>query len=660
VYWRTAFPSISWWENGELSVAASVLGVVHPPGALIPTIIGWLALRLPLGVSPAHLLNLLAGVVAGVVVWLTVLAAWRIGTLTESESAAIPPVRLGWAAALAVLSFAFSRTFWSNGTLFTPYIFTALVTVSILLVLLRWWQKADDRSAWRWTLPVLLLFGLDFSVHRTNMLLLPGVIVWALLRRPSVFAQLRHWAAAAAGLVLGLSVHLLLLPIARSNPPLNFNDPSTLSRLWDYVSLRQYGGGFLVDLFPRKGDFWSVQVADYVSGFRASFATLDGALGPLGLIPLLLGLFGLVALWRSRARLAVGVLVLFLLASLGAIFYFNLPGNYFRAMDRHYLPSFVLFAALMIYGAISLARSAQRRPRKVLALAIGLILTLGAVAQVTRNWTRLDNSHTFFAYDCGQNLMRSLPQGSILIVGTDIDTYPLWYIQMVERARPDVTIANVNLLNTHWYLTQLLAADTNLGLTMTPDEIAAIGFREWRDTSIAIPVPRGAENALPDTFLLHVPPTVQGRYIRGHDDFVLRLTAANQWRRPIFFTSFAIQSVSWLQPYMRSEGLVNRLMPSENPPADTTVLIANLFSNCSYRGYDDPKVVVEPPARWVAQATYASFVALAEAVTDSGRCATLKSRMMAHLPLERIDAPQELVSKLGTLCGNRPDAPSSP
>jgi hypothetical protein len=661
VYWRTAFPTISWWENGELAAATGVLGVVHPPGALIPTIIGWLALRLPIGGSPAHLLNLLAGVVAGAVLLLAVLAGRRVRAVTVSET--VPGATAGppWVAALAALSFAFSRTFWSNGTLYTPYIFTALLTVSILLALLCWWRDADGPRAWRWTFLVLLLLGLDFSVHRTNMLLLPGVAIWALLRRPSVFNQLRHWAAGVAGLALGLSVHLLLLPIARSNPPLNSNDPSTLSRLWDYVSLKQYGGGFLVALLPRKGDFWSVQVADFVNGFRASFATADGALGPLGVVPLLLGLFGLAALWRSRPRLACGILTLFLLSSLGAIFYFNLPANYFRAMDRHYLPSFVLFAVLIIYGGLSLVSLTGLRRRRLAVITAGLLLALGGMAQAVRNWPLLDNSRTFFACDCGQNLLKTLPPQSILIAGTDVDTYPVWYLQMIEKERPDVTVANVNLLNTRWYLTQLLAAQTGLGFTMTPDEIAAFGFREWRDTSIAIPISRGEEEissfaveAPPDTVRLRVPPTVQGRYIRGHDDCLLRLIVANQWRRPILFTSFAVPQVGWLQPYLRPEGLVNRLMPVENPPVDTTLLIANLFSNYSYRGYNDPMVVVEPPSRWVAYATYAAFLTLADAMTDSSRCEALAAQMEAHLPLARIDAPEDLAAKLGTLCATRP------
>ena len=114
--------------------------------------------------------------------------------------------------------------------------------------------------------------------------------------------------------------------------------------------------------------------------------------------------------------------------------------------------------------------------------------------------------------------------------------------------------------------------------------------------------------------------------------------------------SFALQQLAWVRPYLRTEGLVHRLMPIEHPPADTALLIANLLANYSSRGYSDPGAAIEPPSRWVAQATYSAFLTLADAMADSNRCETLKAQMLARIPLERIDAPEDLATKLGTCC----------
>jgi hypothetical protein len=42
--------------------------------------------------------------------------------------------------------------------------------------------------------------------------------------------------------------------------------------------------------------------------------------------------------------------------------------------------------------------------------------------------------------------LQSLPKNSILITGGDNDTYPVWYVQVIEHFRSDVTVLNYNLL----------------------------------------------------------------------------------------------------------------------------------------------------------------------------------------------------------------------
>ena len=64
VFWLTAYPTITWWDSANYSLAAATLGITSSPGSLLLTLLGWPLTKLPLGITPAHVLNLFAGVLA--------------------------------------------------------------------------------------------------------------------------------------------------------------------------------------------------------------------------------------------------------------------------------------------------------------------------------------------------------------------------------------------------------------------------------------------------------------------------------------------------------------------------------------------------------------------------------------------------------------------
>jgi len=47
--------------------------------------------------------------------------------------------------------------------------------------------------------------------------------------------------------------------------------------------------------------------------------------------------------------------------------------------------------------------------------------------------------------------LEPLPPGAVLLTGGDNDSFPLWYLQLVEGVRPDVATVTTPLLGADWY-----------------------------------------------------------------------------------------------------------------------------------------------------------------------------------------------------------------
>jgi len=658
VFWRTAYPTITWWDSSQYSLAAGTLGIAGPPGSLLLTLLGWPIAHLPLGASPAHLLNLFAGALAALVTGLVYVVAVRMLAVTRTGGADLGAARnLGVAlgAALGALTFAFSDTLWDYATQFTPYVLTAVFTGLILWAMLSWWEDADRPDAWRRLALLGLLFGLDFSVHRTNALLLPAALAWILVRHSRTLRTWPAWLAGAGGLAAGLAVQLLLIPIAAfSRSPLGFNDPSSWSRFWDYVSLERVGGGFLLQLLPRKAAFWSVQVADLVHVLAANFKVLPG-LAAVG---------GLALLWRNDRRLAVAFALTLLLQITTTVLYFNIPAHFFRSFDRHYLPVCVTIAVLVAYGlaaALQLAADMVMTRPRVLAGVAAALASLVPAAQLVGNWSARDASGRYFARDYAANALEALPANAVYFTAGDNDTFPEMYLQAVEGVRRDVTIINLSVAQLPEFADYMRHRDPSFPLAMTREERDAWSARVHIDTTVTIPVTGTAEQLglapgirVPRFITVEVKPQQVSRMLPA-EITLLDLVRANGWKRPLCFAITGSPGLmAWLKPYGRPDGLFWRIVPLANPSPDLPLLRANLLAHNQYRGYADSTIRVDAVSASMGIQYHVALrpLLLAEqAHGDDARCREDARTLQVAVPLERLALP-DAGTGLESPCGH--------
>lgn len=655
VYWRTSYPTITWWDSAQYSLAADTLGVVGAPGSLLLTLLGWLVTRVPLGLSSAFTLNLLAGLVAAFTITFAIGTACGLYARATQGDASLIPWSVAAAIAMGTLPLALGPTLWAYAVKFTPYGLTAMFTAMILYALIRWWGSAEKANGNRWLFIVALLVGLDFSVHRTNSLLIPGIILWVLIRRPRVISSIRSLASSAFGLLLGLSTQLLLIPIAVRSPALNMGTPWNLARLWNYISLEQTGGGFLINFLPRRSEFVTHQLRDVIDALGASFFSVHGAFVLLGFFPLVFAVFGIVSLWRKDSRLALALVVMLVTAVLATVAYFNIPESYFRPLHRHYLPCLVIFGVVSAYGAGAVVARmhaiAGRRGLVWTGIMLGFLATI-AIDRGAANYATQDHSRSYFAFDFASNLLNQMPRDAILLTNGDNDTFPLWDLQYVEGVRTDVNVINVPLTNAGWYIKEVLCGVHGVSFSRSADEMASLSPVQWVEQEITIAALGGEESAA-DSIRLNVAPTA-GAYLLTQDQVVLDMIQTNHWRRPVMIsTTVSPNTLPWLRTNLRLEGLAFRFVPSDDPAPAIDIFRSNLMERSHYRGYADPDITIDETSATMAQNYLAAFISLAHIVREyenNKGCLEVIQTMKALFPEERLRPSDQVLTMTAAAC----------
>jgi len=634
IYLVTLAPTTAFWDTSEYIAAAYVLGIPHPPGNPLFTLLAHSFGALPLSASYAVRINLFAAVTSACTagLWFLIADRWLRN---------IVPVRgARLAAAFAgVLVSATLWTVWNQSTVNEKVYTVSLLSTALVLWLgVHWADDEPGPHRDRWLVLIAYVIALSSTNHMMGVLAGPAVAIyvlatdWTMLLRPWVlmmgfvlalavsgawaplltgpgesrllllvgFAALLGYTAwrdpmefqrpifylAIAAVVLGVTPNYLFLPIRAAHyPPINEGEPVGFfsQALFDVLNRVQYGKP---SVFDRQADFGS-QLANYWQYFSWQFSRDWPLFKPISTaLFTVIGLGGAVALWRRDRRAAFGSTALMVTLTVMLVFYLNFKYGFSIQPERNDLARevrerdyffVVSFAAFGVWVAVGLG-----------ALMSGIVDWLGDRGTVTGRWAAASpvlalalipllgnritasRSHETIARDMAVDLLQSVEPYGVLITAGDNDTFPLWYAQEVEGVRPDVTLANLSLMNTDWHLKQLHRRVTP---AFDPSKAAPIWRTgTWtRPTTPALSLSEAAIDSLPEAE--RVPKNGGVRFdsltIRFGDEVIARQDIAaiflirdNMGKRPIFFSwsdgGYPDQTLG-LTPYLVSTGLVRKL-----------------------------------------------------------------------------------------------------
>ena len=690
VFIITLAPSVSFWDSGEYITCSWTSGIPHPPGVPLFVLLGRFSTILfsmiPSIAARVNLLCALAGAVSiGILARLMQRWGQRIGYAPS------------WYRPMSVLSgliAAFSYSVWRNSNASETYATALLLTFIILWAFDCWLAKygererdpmRTDRGGWgeaRYLLLIAYLIILAIGNHGsvsfvTGPPILLLYLYWALIRKRSSIWKRSWFILTMFGLVvLAFSVHLYMPLRAVQHPEINETDPSHWEAFEKALSREQYGH---TSIFDRKGplldqgglylEYLSWQSGRVDDGWDRIVGDSAGPAASMILKVILIfgALYGLAVLGMKKPRLLVFIALLFLMSSFLFIFFaLNFKTGdegtalgEVRERDYFFGASFAFFAMLSGIGLVSAIKDLTHSRGRL----AWLLLAIPAISLAV-NYHRCDRSNSYFARDYGINLLETCPEGAVLITNGDNDTFPLWFAQGVLGVRRDVIVSNLSLMNTRWYIEQLLDRDPlllnydELDLTDSLRPVFVWGPHQFHVTDRGTPGNSAVDGAiLRATFnqtwpwaivegATAIAMPVEGLANQGalsmQDLVLLEMVARRSIHgREIYFAgTVAHDSRVFLEHYQEMEGIAYRITDEPVIDAVNSGRGWELMQNYMFTGVSDPSVYkcdqsIQLLRNYVSGYHQLAYHYISMGIPDSALIALEEGRVLfEHLPAE--------------------------
>jgi hypothetical protein len=404
VYGATLLPGVSSFDSAEMQTVPPTLGIAHPTGYPLWTLLGFVWTKLFFFAAPALMMNLLSALL------------FALGAAIASVVALRLDVRPTFAV-VGGLTFAFAGETWARATQAEVHsLHTALVALLLLA-----WVVAEQTGEPAPALAMILVTSLGLAHHRLMEITGPPLLLWFFVRHLRLLRSWSFLVDAALCVLLPLSVYLYIPIRITEHPRVVEADPS--------------GGSLPVirgDLFASHEDAFSS--ASPGRWLRALPHYGHLAVEWLGWAALVFAALGAVALLGKRRRpLLVGLVVIVVTSTWGLA---NRTDRDLRWLIVPLLVLSLLTAVGLEWAAGRLSACVESRRLPVVAGALGLLIPVAALAT---NYATYDRSSDTKDAVNGRRILAALAPNAVVWAYWDVRT-TLQYLTEAGHVRKDVTV----------------------------------------------------------------------------------------------------------------------------------------------------------------------------------------------------------------------------
>uniref|UniRef100_A0A8C7YPG5 Transmembrane protein 260 n=1 Tax=Oryzias sinensis TaxID=183150 RepID=A0A8C7YPG5_9TELE len=427
-------------DSGELITTACELGVAHPPGYPVFTLLAHLGVRL-LPLSPAHSVNLMN----------SLLGAAASGFLCLTVCRLVGP---GPGAVLAGGLFAVSKLSWQWSMVAEVFTLNNLFVGLLFFLTVSFHCAQTPRQRWKTAQWGALCCGLGLCNQHTLVLYVLVIIPWVIYRLHSLKELSLNGLVYLGLCFLAGFLPYIYLPISSylNTARWSWGDQTTMSGLLTHLLRTEYGTFSLAKtessvnlstLLKAQLDHCMADLSPSVVALAAVgllLSSWDRACRPISwLLAAMLLIYSLFFAWRANLDISRPLL-------LGVV-------------ERFWLQS---DAAVCVLAGIGLSRAQTVLQRRVgyerlwRTVSWGFSLTL-LVQMVHNNQGECDQRNNTVIERFGRELLASVPKDSLILTRGDLPGNSMRYLHYCEGVRPDVRLVDQEMMTYPWYVAKLSA-----------------------------------------------------------------------------------------------------------------------------------------------------------------------------------------------------------
>jgi hypothetical protein len=513
LYIKTLAPTVWFIDSGELAAVCTTLGIAHPTGYPLFTLIGHLFTILPLAFTHVYKLNLMNAFLCPLAAFVFVFlmryiflsedtSLYDVKPAPQKKKASNKPQEhtlnihdplLYGLLLFSSLMLVFDRTFWGivrSGKVYPLHVF---FIITLMLFFLKAVIPNEKRTYGnsitfteriRYYMIFAFVLGLSFTNHLTTILLAPACIVlfiYANYERKK--DALKILGGMILFFILGFSVYIYLPVRDSMNPIFIWGDPRTLERfIWHFTAKQ-----FNVWIFSGQGSVPSFLFLIAITIFLSVIGLINQGKINKNLHFLFFVIIALVTyfvlsagtdtvqrqflFFRQSSWIEFGPgLVLIALAGIYRLSRYNLIIYYFTLLTffscifyavnydifdiySYFLLAYITMVIWLGFGALLFYELARQfilqKPNRI---AYSAVLIAVCFIPLLSNYEANDESKNYYVEQYTMNIFENVDPGGIVLSSQwDFWVSPSWYYQFVEHIRPDIIVIDKELLRRSWY-----------------------------------------------------------------------------------------------------------------------------------------------------------------------------------------------------------------